>query len=108
MKKTKKYKKPSFWGPSLWKIIHCVAMTAPSPMHKQNQKEYKEFFKSLGNVIPCSICKNHYQEYIKNHPVNVSSRKQMVIWTLSLHNHINIMNGQKPWDLDILYAFYDS
>jgi hypothetical protein len=105
-RKVKEYRRPAFWGPSLWKFIHCVAMTAPTPMTTENKKEYKEFFESLGNVLPCSICRNHYKEYIIDHPVNVTSRKQLVLWTLCIHNHINELNGKEKWDMETLRRNY--
>ena len=104
--KMREYRRPSVWGPSLWRFIHCVAMTAPSPMTREKREEYREFFESLGNVLPCSTCREHYKEYLERHPVDVRSRRRLVEWTLCFHNHINAMNGKESWDLERLRRSY--
>lgn len=83
-----------FFGPSLWRTMHSVAYTAPEHPTIEQQREYVDFFRALGPVIPCPACAAHYQEYLNKHPIDASSREALVNWMYELHDSVNKRKGK--------------
>ena len=86
---------PSVWGREAWHFIHAVAITYPVNPTKDDVREYKKFFESLGTVLPCEICANHYKEKIKDIPIKLGSRRELFQWSVDIHNSINKEHGKK-------------
>lgn len=81
------------WGPPLWFALTCIAMGYPAkdPTMKQ-KKEYKKFFLSLGQVMPCSLCRDSYIKFVAQLPLNskvLHSRQNLVFWLFKIHNKVN-------------------
>ena len=55
------------WGGPAWFYITCVAMGYPekNPTKKQ-QNEYKKFYVSVGKTLPCCLCRESYDKFIKD------------------------------------------
>ena len=34
---------------------------------------------------------------MNDHPVDISSKKKLILWTLSLHNYVNSLQGKKNY-----------
>lgn len=79
-----------FWGPCAWKFLHAVATTF-DPDHDAT---YLTFFNSLQNVLPCPGCRMHLQTYLKEHPVDVSSKAALEKWVYDLHCDVNRRSGK--------------
>jgi hypothetical protein len=81
-----------FHGPCAWKTMHTIAHnfaaepTEPTTAEKQAAED---FFNSLAILLPCEGCREHYAKYIKQHPVDVSSRHNLARWVYDLHSEIN-------------------
>lgn len=84
-----------FFGPPLWKAMHAIAFTAPESPSFEQQKDYVDFFRSLGPVIPCPSCSKHYQEYIEKNPVETESRESIAKWVYDLHDNVNQRSGKQ-------------
>ena len=85
----------NIWGKCTWVLIHSVALnypTNPSPSEKRN---IKTFFNSLGTILPCRYCRNHYQENLKVIPIQCDSKMDLVWWTIDLHNRVNEKTGKR-------------
>lgn len=95
------YPDASEWGPHLWKILHGLAEKAgssPFPQYYPDERRaLVKLFKLLEKVIPCPSCKEHYQVYLREHPVDTplkdlaqSELKEYVkTWFWELHNWVN-------------------
>jgi hypothetical protein len=60
----------------------------PSDIEKNN---YKNFFISLKNILPCISCRNHYEENLIKYPITnevLMSKNNMIDWILNIHNEI--------------------
>jgi uncharacterized membrane protein len=67
------------------------------------KEDYKTFFTSIGKILPCSICSNHYQENLLVHPITddiLSSRDNLLKWTIDMHNEVNKQNNKKIFEYD--------
>ena len=98
---------PNVWGEKCWFFLHTISLNFPDNPSMQDKKAYINYLQSLGNVLPCSVCKKHYTDYIKKHKPNVNSKSEFVRWVLNLHNDVNQRNNKEPWNYeDLLKKYY--
>jgi hypothetical protein len=89
---------PDIWGPHGWKFIHYITLGYPANPTKKDKQEYYDFFMNLSNVIPCSVCENHFKEHLKITPLDeeaLSSKENLMAWGITMHNHVNARNNKK-------------
>jgi hypothetical protein len=94
---------PDVWGPPGWKFIHFVTMGYPNYPTESIKKKYYDYFHSLKNVIPCSICATHFAENLETLPLDdnvLSSKENLVRWGINIHNIVNKKNGKKEYTYD--------
>ena len=99
---------PKIWGPSTWLFLHTVTFNYPKEPTIIDRNNYHDFFTSLQNVLPCPTCQKHYMMHLSKYPIQLQSRKHLVVWLLKVHNAVNIKNGKEPWTYDELYDKYNS
>jgi hypothetical protein len=88
---------PDVWGPHAWKFLHYVSLGYPSNPTPEQKQKYKQFFELLRDVLPCSLCANHYAENYKNHPLTdeiLSDREKLIKWVIDVHNIVNEMKNK--------------
>ena len=82
------------WGPAGWVFLHSIAQNYPwKPTHEQ-MEYYYNFFKVIGNVLPCRYCRESYQQFIEEPGTQLSlktmkNRKSIVTWLYKIHNKVN-------------------
>ena len=82
------------WGPAGWLFLHSIAQNYPWEPDKQKKQDYLQFFKLVGNVLPCRYCRESYQDFISEPSTlldyNVlSNRKTLTKWLYLVHNKVN-------------------
>lgn len=92
---------PSIWGPPLWRSIHYIAANFGCEPSAEMKRGYLAFFKSLGNVLPCGMCRAHYKQHIRSGPLKltlatVKDRKTLFQWTVRLHDAVTRSQGRVP------------
>jgi hypothetical protein len=106
------YPDASEWGPYLWTILHGIAEKAgktPFPQYEADERRaLVKIFKLLEKVIPCPSCKEHYEVYLREHPVDhilkdiaqADLGAYVKKWFWELHNWVNesINHPQFPYD----------
>ena len=93
---------PDIWGPHGWKFIHYITLGYPSRPTEEDRNKYFNFFMSLAEVIPCSVCGNHFKQHLEITPLDdeaLSSRDELMKWTIAMHNHVNLRNGKKIYSI---------
>jgi hypothetical protein len=88
----------STWGPHGWRFFHYVTLGYPINPTNQDIKLYRKFFKLLGNILPCSICRDNYKDHIKDFPLTSSimnDREKLIKWGIKMHNLVNKELGKK-------------
>ena len=62
------------WGPILWSLLHGLAERSGKPVTalyaEDERREWIRIFKQTGEIIPCKTCKEHYNTYLEQHPVD--------------------------------------
>lgn len=83
------------WGPLLWVVLHIITLNYPNNPTDNDKKQYKRFFVSLGNVLPCKTCRESYKHFIREHPKtklkwsHFRNRCAISKWLFVLHNEVN-------------------
>ena len=87
---------PSVWGPIFWHTIHVTALSYPSEPNYAQKRAAKEFYESLAQLIPCPVCRDHYQTHLQKMPISphLDRREDLFRWTIDLHNEVNTMLGK--------------
>lgn len=100
---------PTVWGPFFWHTIHIVALGYPKSPTYTDKKCAKEFYESLAFLLPCTICRQHYKEYLKNNPLTpfLDSKKDLLKWTIDNHNSVNKMLGKPEWTVEEVMVYYE-
>lgn len=99
------------WGSEGWFFLHMVAVNYPEQPTEKEKRDYRRFFESLVNVLPCPICGVHLAENMANNPIKLDSRNELFSWTVDIHNAVNAKNGkeiisyEKAYDILIQKAY---
>jgi len=100
---------PSVWGPFFWHTIHIVALGYPKNPNYTEKKCAKEFFESLAHLIPCKICREHYQTHLTKYPLTpfLDTRRDLLKWTIDIHNEVNKMLNKPQWTEVEVISYYE-
>ena len=100
----------NIWGSHLWFSLHTITFSYPLKPTINEQNEFKNFFLSLQNVIPCSVCKRNYKRHLLEKPINnhLKSRKDLVYWLIDIHNMVNAEIGKKILSYDTVIKKYEN
>lgn len=89
------------WGPILWSILHGIAERVGrvvTPLYREDERRALiNLFKALGKTIPCPSCKEHFDVYLREHPVEQTMKTMpyndiplyVKTWFWELHNWVN-------------------
>lgn len=79
------------WGPGGWDFLHSITFNYPLQPTDNDKKYYSEFFKSIGNMLPCKYCRNSYIVYYKYLPIDnfLDSREGVTYWLYTIHSLVN-------------------
>ena len=97
---------PNVWGPGAWTFLHSVTLSYPKKPNYLDKQRYSQFFHNLQFVLPCPNCQEHYQSNVRNNPIKLGSRDELVAWLVDIHNQVNRKNGKKMWSLNEFYKKY--
>ena len=99
----------NIWGPPFWLTLHTISFNYPIKPTEQDKVNYKIFYTSFQNVIPCSICKKNYIRHLKEHPIDnyLSSRRKLSEWVIDMHNMVNGETGKKILSYELVIKKYE-
>lgn len=95
------------WGPPGWLFLHCITFGYPfkinemNPEHLEKRNFYKNFFFNLGKVLPCKYCRESYDKYYQELPIDnfLNTRKDLCLWLYLIHNKVNDKLGVPTCDI---------
>ena len=88
---------PNAWGPYGWNFLHYVTLGYPKNPDTDDKKNYKLFFESLKNILPCPKCAKHYEENLKVLPLTddiLDDKEKFIKWLIDVHNRVNVSTGK--------------
>jgi len=99
------------WGPPGWFFLHTVSFgypVDPDNFDSENgnppettKNNYANFFKNVGDILPCKYCRESYKDFIKELPPDVTNRDSIVEWLWTIHNKVNDKLGDKYSDASL-------
>ena len=100
---------PTAWGPPGWKFLHYITFTYPNNPTNKEKESYLNFFKYVGDVLPCEKCRFNYQNHQAKYPLNntvLSNKQNLVMWLINVHNEVNITTGKKALSYNEVMDIY--
>ena len=98
------------WGPPFWFTLHTISINYPDKPDYVEKQQHLLFFESLKKILPCTICREHYKDFLKKKPLSpyLDSKKALMRWVLDCHNNVNKINGEKTWTFEEMKKYYDN
>jgi len=99
---------PTVWGPLFWHTIHITALGYSNEPTYSQKRAAKEFFEALAHLIPCPLCRSHYETHIQKYPISphLDKRIDLFRWTVNLHNEVNKSLGKPTQtEMEVIYFY---
>ena len=93
----------SFWGPVTWIFLHTVAQY----WNSLDVSDLVLIVELILRNTPCERCSKDSAEYLMNHPFNITSQKDLIIYLFEFHNYLNQKIDNPLFCFDNLTAQYD-
>ena len=98
----------SIWGPHSWYFLHIVSFHYPINPSKQDKINYKKFYDSIQNILPCKKCNLHYSQLLKKFPIQLNSRLDLIKWLINIHNEVNKSINKKILSFNDIENIYNN
>ena len=96
--------KLSRWGPFVWWVLHTSAeqlgKERPPLIATDEVNRWIMLLKSVETVMPCPMCREHYRDWMKRHPIvqfrdlrGEDLRFRARLWLYKLHEEVNTSRG---------------
>ena len=101
---------PEIWGPHFWYILHIISFSYPETPSEYDKRSFYDFFRSLGDILPCEDCKKHYKQHFHAYPVqpHLDNRSNLVKWVIQMHNFVNARNGKPVLTVEEVLKIYEN
>ena len=100
--------KTKVWGPSTWFFLHSMSIAYPKKIDKNNPHHLRiynsmyAFLSNLGNILPCPLCGESYNKYIKEPELSIEkyldSREKLFYFIYLIHERVNDKLGVPKCD----------
>lgn len=82
------------WGGPGWVFNHSVTFGYPLQPTDEQKENYKNYFTSLGDVLPCRYCRESYKNFISSGDTKLtdealSNRSTLTKWFYNIHEAVN-------------------
>lgn len=93
---------PQIWGPIFWSTLHIASLSYSDNPTDRQRRNVKNFYESMVDVLPCPICRVHYEENLTKLPIDKSldNRAELIRWVWTMHNLINTQLGKREFTFD--------
>jgi hypothetical protein len=103
------------WGPLLWLILHTLANKAGKQENLltkgDEQRAWPLFVKTLGLILPCPYCRDHFQQYVQNNPFQLPDdytvwKDFIPLYFYRVHEDVNKRLGKPSFPFTDLQTSY--
>jgi hypothetical protein len=107
---------PDVFGPPFWFVMHIVAHNFPVD-HRATpatSRKYMRFYRSIGDVLPCRKCREHYRMHLKGATCreisleNFKDRDSIIRWVHGLHNCVNRHLSKPHYPLSKTMEYFET
>jgi hypothetical protein len=97
------------WGPYAWYKFHEKAMNYPANPSIYDINNILNFYHATFlRYVTCESCRQHYEKLIIDNPVKTRSRATLFMWTVDIHNIVNIKLRKKQMGYNEAYRVWCS
>ena len=82
-----------------WRLLHTIA-AAYDPQDDQDKRIARDFFVTVGQMHPCTICRRHWTREVEQSPPDVESKDALTTWLYTMHNRVNKRVGNRLFPKD--------
>jgi len=99
---------PELWGNHGWVFLQHVALSYPNQPDKQTKQNYRDFFYSIQNILPCDTCSINYKNHIQKIPIDhyLKNSNTLFSWIIKIHNEVNKITNKKMLNENKVKQFY--
>ena len=94
------------WQNLTWTVFHFISLR----YNPEQSEHYIRFFKTFQIIIPCKICRTHFNQKISEEGMGIEEnilKGNIFNWTILLHNNVNKLNNKKEWSFEQANSFYN-
>ncbi|XWV25858.1 putative FAD-linked sulfhydryl oxidase [Tupanvirus soda lake] len=82
------------WGGAGWTFNHAITFGYPLEPSEEQKNKYRNYFTSLGDVLPCRYCRESYQKFITTGntaltDADLKNRETLTKWFYRVHEAVN-------------------
>lgn len=80
---------PKLWGKSGWIFLHSVTLGYPNDPTDDDKNNYRIFFNTIKDVLPCGKCRQNYSNSIGKYGLTddvLISRDALVNWLIRIRS----------------------
>jgi ASC-1-like (ASCH) protein len=82
------------WGKSGWIFGHSITFGYPIQPTNEQMEQYRCYFNSMGDVLPCKYCRDSYKKFISSGVTELTNndlkdRNSLTNWFYRVHNAVN-------------------
>ena len=96
------------WGPKLWDVMHTFSFSYPINPTNNDKLAARNFFNSIGTLIPCKHCSQHCLEYTQRNQPRVNNKTELIDWVYNFHNAVNQRLGKQFYPKNMLMSKYEN
>jgi len=94
-------------GNAAWKLMHTMTLRFPENPTQDERDALNSYFHLQARLYPCGECAEEFQQLLKKHPPQTSSRRSAALWLCAIHNQVNERLGKDIFDCAHLDETYD-
>ena len=103
------------WGPYAWRIFHMLAEKAGQQtsevMRTDEIRAWPSFMKVLPTIIPCPFCRDHFHQYLAQHPFQLPGqytqyRSYIRTYFYEFHESVNQRLEKKSFPKELVEDTY--
>ena len=93
---------PQVWGPIFWATLHIASLGYSDTPTERQKKNMIAFYESMVDVLPCPICRKHYEQNLEEMPIKdaVNTRMELIHWVFTMHNRVNVQLGKREYSFE--------
>jgi len=102
---------PEIWGPKGWFFLDTIIMSYPDNPTNKQKKTYTEFIYSIGEILPCSKCRNNYNKHLESLPLTVdalNNKRTLIEWWLKIHNLARVSMDKRSISYEEFIDYYNT
>lgn len=94
------------WGPITWNLLHTICEKIYADRFAHAKKDVIQIVLLIIQNIPCPICREHAEQYLKKHNIfSCNSRDELIKYVFNFHNDASIHAKNPVFGKEILKKY---